>query len=74
MRVPHLPRRSVSRRYVGLDQQIVRPANHHQVLGVVAADQDEASPLVDDGGVDHSKVPPASRRNRGAAVDGKPVN
>jgi hypothetical protein len=45
------------------------------MLSVIAADQDEASPLVDDGGVDHSKVPPAPRRNRGDAVlDAKPVD
>src|SRR5262245_8191769 len=32
---------------VGLDHHIVRTANHYQVLGIVAPDQDEAPPPVD---------------------------
>jgi hypothetical protein len=41
---------------VGLDQDIARPANHHQMLGTVASDQDQAPPSVDSGDIGHGKV------------------
>jgi hypothetical protein len=58
------------RRDVGLDHHIGPPADHHQVFRIVAPDQDQSPVRIDNGGLDHSKVPLAATRGRAADVLG----
>jgi hypothetical protein len=55
---------------VSLDHHIGTPADHHQVLRIVAPDQDQSPVRIDNGGLDHSKVPLAATRGRAADVLG----
>jgi len=60
---------------VGLDHHIGRPANHHQVLGVVAPDQDELTPPIDICSLNYVKVWLAWKRGRGGDAPGaEPAN
>jgi hypothetical protein len=55
---------------VGLDHDVARPADHQQVLDIVATDQDQPTPAVDGGCVDDGKPRLAPARGGGAQVSG----